>query len=244
MKKFKLVTTATLVAQITAGDTVDIIVDESGTLYLPVASSNGFGGGKPSSSKEVAAPETAEAIESAAAPKQRGRGGAKDVAQAAAKVVSAIERSAVLTIFQEVEANGDENSDAAIDALGLSADVSAKVKELVSDFMADADLTADGQTDAAMKLIDGGGSEAPAKSKRGGGKAAPVEKLVEAKDLKKGDKVAVWLNGDAVQDEKDVRWWNAEVTKVGRGGLIEFTFEEDGESAEYDADLMDKIKYQ
>jgi hypothetical protein len=228
MKTVKLTAVSTMVAQVAAGESFDAVIDDNGTVYLPFMQGD-FGAAR-------AAANTGGG--EAAASTSRGRGAAKPAADAGPKVSEA----EVTKIFTQLNDDGETNAAlAALTALNPAAE--AAVTKVVENFMTDSTTPLETAVADALAALTGGAAAAPAKTGRGAAKAAPAEKLLEIADLKKGMKVDVYLNESNFDEAEQAGWYPGEVTAVGRGGKVTFTFD-DGDVLEYNAETMDKVREQ
>lgn len=236
MKKFELVATTALVAQIAAGEKVSVVVDGEGNLFIPILQSAALtgSGGKV---VEIAAGASAAVAETVAPKRGAGRGAAAPATAPAVK-----DHTATLTkIFSQLADDGEVN--AASDALAALTDDDAKhgqLTELVNQFMSDESLTVEGQVAAANTIL----SSAAAAPKRGAarGAAAPAApKTLNVADLKKGDRVEVFLSGEIVGADAE-GWYAGEVTKT-RGGVA-FTFDDDNSTMSYEDAGSPEVRYE
>lgn len=116
------------------------------------------------------------------------------------------------------------------------------VADLVDKFEDDADIDLDEVAEKIVDVLRSGESdeddeddddeEEEEKPKKGKSK----EKLVSAKDLKVGDKVAVWWNDDN-QD-----WFEGEVKSISKKGVVTIYYPEDDSTEPIDEELHTKIK--
>lgn len=104
-----------------------------------------------------------------------------------------------------------------------------KITELVENFEDDADADLDETADKIAKALNGEAEEKPAKRSK-----KSDEELVDASELKVGDRVSVWW------DDDNQEWYDGEVKSIKRGKVV-IAYDDDTEEA-IDPEVHTKIK--
>ena len=252
---------ANLLAQVNAGSEFTAVVDENGTIFIPLVTVSALKGGAAEPPKKRETTTTEETPESTGTVKKK-RGVASEEAPAAdeegeeeaptprgkkkaAKEAEeeteegGVDEAAVKKLFAALDGGKKSDEEVITELQKMTTDKAVKsaVKKVVAVFMGDSKMTTEQVTKNAIAALNG--EAAPASEP--GTRTAKKKAGVKVEELENGDEITLLLTGeDEDSGEPVAERWGATVKK-GRGGKITFTFE-DGDVQDYDPEVHSEIQ--